>query len=210
MLVVALEQLLDVAPRLRTDPDLVWPSGDPSATFLRICHPVANGAEWHDEIRNIPPVPAPIIRIDIDTDKIQRCRALPTVQNGIEADVFMMPSPIAEGKERPFFPYILMMVESGSGFILASELLTFETSPLDLWGHVPSRIVDQVHQADPRRRHSRRHRAMGRRLGLTTAHAFHENNARQFFRASPRGRTSIDPNFRRWEPPYNRYALAMG
>ena len=62
----------------------------------------------------------------------------------IESDFFMLPTPVHEKGGRPFFPYILLMVDSQSGMILGTEMLHPETSLEAMWGLVPVNVVSQL------------------------------------------------------------------
>lgn len=140
---VALDQLLAVAPTFRDDPAAVEPP-DPFTYLIRINRSASAGAGWTDELRKVPPVEIPIPRVLLNADQVRQCHALPKVQKGIELDFFLMPAPIREGKDRPFYPYVLLLVESESGAIVGQDLLTVDESIGEMWSRVPSKLVDQL------------------------------------------------------------------
>ncbi len=59
-------------------------------------------------------------------------------------DFFMFPAPIQEKKARPYFPYMLLTVDTQSGMILGSELLKPDPSPEAMWGSVPATVAHQL------------------------------------------------------------------
>lgn len=140
---LALDQLLAVAPRLRDNPALVR-SEDSQTYLVRLSRSGSAGAEWTDEMRQIAPVETPIPRVLLNADQVRQCHALRKTQKGIEVDFFLMPAPIREGKDRPFYPYMLLIVDSESGMILAQDLLTVDESVGEMWSRVPSKFVDQL------------------------------------------------------------------
>ena len=120
---VALEQLLDVAPRVRDDEDILF--GEEDDEFLvRIPRVEKARLVWEDKIMRVPEpeekdaAPAPL-----DPQLLESLRQLPEVTNVIEIELTMMPMPVREKKDRPFFPYLLMLVEASSGVILGNDML---------------------------------------------------------------------------------------
>ena len=60
----------------------------------------------------------------------------------LEADLFLMPTSIHEkGAPRPYFPYVLLVVESNSGFILGAEILAPKPSLEDMLAEVPTAFL---------------------------------------------------------------------
>ena len=122
-LTTALEQLLDVAPRVRDDEDVLL--GEENDEFLVRVPRVENARlVWEDKIMRMPKPelkkasPAPL-----DPQLLESLKQLPEVTNVIEIGLTMLPMPVREKKDRPFFPYLLMLVESASGVILGNDML---------------------------------------------------------------------------------------
>ena len=149
MLEVALEQLLHVAPRLQANPSAVRPD-DPQTYLIRTLKRGSNGDQWTDEFRHIPPVSISIPRVIPDADALRQCHAFPKAKNGIEVDLFLVPTPIGDGKLRPLYPYSLLMVESTSGSIVNQEMLVVETSMNDVLCSIPTKVVDQLKESGVR------------------------------------------------------------
>jgi len=53
----------------------------------------------------------------------------------------MSPSPVSEPGKRPFFPYILLVVEAHSGFVVGFRLLDARISVESMWGSIPTAVV---------------------------------------------------------------------
>ena len=61
----------------------------------------------------------------------------------VQADLFLMPSPIKEKEDPwPYFPYNLMMVEARSGVILGTDLLAPKPSLDTVWAKVPEAFLN--------------------------------------------------------------------
>jgi hypothetical protein len=123
-LTTALEQLLDVAPRVRDDEKIL--SGERDYDFLVRVPRVEKGRlVWEDKIMRVPEpdekeaTPAPI-----DPQLLESLKQMPEVTNVIEIEATMLPLPAREKKDRPFFPYLLMLVDANSGVILGSDMLS--------------------------------------------------------------------------------------
>ncbi len=160
LLVQALEQLLEVAPRFREDPSLLTPGGAEGESYLvRVEHgehregPASAGTPvwedgapvWEDRVMEVPP-PEPLpIEIEIDPETLESLESLPQGGYELEIDLFMSPTPIQEEKEaRPVLPYMLLFVEAESGMVLGTELLDPTPSLESMWGSVPLTVARQL------------------------------------------------------------------
>jgi hypothetical protein len=124
---IALEQLLEVAPRVKQDPNLLDPYHD-ERYLIRIPHPQQDKLVWSEEY--IPIYEAKPQSVAADKDKpwmkplkgIQRKRVI------AELDVFMIPNALQTGESRPFFPYILTIAIQRPQNLLGFRILTPEPS----------------------------------------------------------------------------------
>jgi hypothetical protein len=63
----------------------------------------------------------------------------------LESDLYMMDAPVQEkAKDRPFFPFVLMLADHESGMILGIEMLTPLPSLEDMWSEVPAIVVEKL------------------------------------------------------------------
>jgi Domain of unknown function (DUF6930) len=129
-LLVAIEQALEVAARLHSDPELLEPP-DGDQYLVR----VHTEQGWADEWLTPPPPPehtppAP------DTGRLAAMRRnLPRQKWILQVDLFLMGMVVREKDHpRPYLPYLLLVVEAGSGMILGTELLVAEPSLDTMWG----------------------------------------------------------------------------
>lgn len=57
----------------------------------------------------------------------------------------MVPMQISEERgARPYFPHMLLVVESDSGFVFSSELLSPESGLKVMWAEIPTTVVHQL------------------------------------------------------------------
>jgi uncharacterized protein DUF6930 len=145
-LTIALEQLLDVAPRVRDDEDVLC--GEEDDQFLvRVPRVEKARLVWEDKIMRVPEpelkdaTPAPL-----DPQLLESLRRLPEVTNVIEIELTMLPMPVREMKDRPFFPYLLMLAEASSGAILGSDMLQPLPSLGAMRAELPTKVAEYLLQ----------------------------------------------------------------
>lgn len=137
ILALALEQLLDVAPRFG-DEEIDFPE-EQGVFFIRT---LGEEGRWQDRIGTIPPAEPESVDIAIPKSSADAVRRLRRSHNVLEANLFLMPGMFGERGSRPQMAYIFMVVDKASGAILAGEPLYAETTFADMLAEVPKRMVD--------------------------------------------------------------------
>lgn len=138
----ALEQLLDVAPRVREDEEILMPTDEDNDLLVRVSREENSKLIWEDEIVKIPqPPPPPPIKPQIDLKEIEKLKATPLKNHSIEFDVRMLPMPVKE-TERPFFPYLMLIVDSKMGLIMGVEMLQPLPTIAAMRANVPNKLVE--------------------------------------------------------------------
>lgn len=138
-----LEQLLDVAPRFGRNPQLLYPGG-----AHRFLVRVKVGDAWEDRRLHLPP-PAPVqVDAQLDALSLARLQKLPPGSRVLEMALFRMWSPVREGKSRPFYPYVLLLVDAAGGQVLNFEMLTPVPTLEQMWRTVPTRVAQQLARLD--------------------------------------------------------------
>ncbi len=136
-LTIVVQQLLEVAPRFKANPRLL-PDPAKGQYLVRVPRKVGDAVVWEDTIQPVPPVPVMSFDMPMDTKLLAQVKALPQSRDKVEMDLFVVPSPIREHKEkRPYFPYMLMAVHSRSGAIIGGELLAPDPDIIAVWARVP-------------------------------------------------------------------------
>jgi hypothetical protein len=139
-LTYALEQTLDVAPRLKVDPALLDDIDDVSY-LVRAPRKEAGGLVWEDRVEKVPPVEPDPIQLPMDIDVLEDVMRLPRSRHSLEIDFFTVLVRIEEKGERPYFPHMLLVVDSDSGMLLGNELLAPEPDLASVWGSIPVTLV---------------------------------------------------------------------
>jgi hypothetical protein len=141
VLVCALEQLVQVAPRFQEDPDLFTPTKTEHDYLVR----VNNNGEWEDRIKHIVFREEKTLDLLMNEEALEHLRTLMPGILVVEIDLYMMDEPVQEKpKERPFFPFLLMLADHESGMILGVDMLTPLPSLEEMWSEVPGIVVEKL------------------------------------------------------------------
>lgn len=128
LLIRILEQAADVLARASTDETLLEPLKEDSY-LMRIPETQDGGIIWRDEVVQITPPPFPSLEIQISSEQIEAIRKLDK-QREVEVDIVTLPEPVVDDNGRPFLPNLLMVVDSKSGMVYASEMLPTADTPM--------------------------------------------------------------------------------
>lgn len=148
LLTLALEQLLDVAPRFRAN-EAFFNTNAPDQFLMRTPRGENQQLLWEDQIVRVPP-PAPTVTrpTPLDPQQLATLNQLPLGPHVIELEVAMLPTPVAEKKERPFFPYVLLIVDANSGMIVGMEMMQPLPSLDEMRAAVPQQVAAFLSQLD--------------------------------------------------------------
>ncbi len=138
-----LEQVLEVMPRLR-DGRVLEPDPIENRYLVRVCARPYDPSTWRDEIIEVPPPEPHQILIHVEPDLLGIADALPHRRHEIEADFFRTPilvNDAKEGADRPYFPYLLMVVDGQNGMILGGEMFSPAPTLEEMWGRIPQQMV---------------------------------------------------------------------
>ena len=130
----ALEQASIVAKKALDDPDILY-EGEPDAYFVRQPVRKGNRLEWRNTW--IEPVPLPDTsepEIRFDQRRLEALKNIRTEQTGtMEIDFFYMPAPIQDEPDaRPYYPNIILFVDTVSGLIVHTEITSHEPTTEEL------------------------------------------------------------------------------
>lgn len=138
MLIHGLEQLMDVAPRFKKDPDMLEPSEPDGKLLVR----VQENGEWIDRPQQIKFPVDPPLRLSMNMDALNELKSLKKRNATVEVDIQMMESAVRDKSfDRPYFPFMLMIAEKQSHMILGIDLLSPLPSLEEMWGTVPEKVT---------------------------------------------------------------------
>ncbi len=139
LLACALEQLLDIAPRFKENPRILSPTDSNEDYLVR----VKQNDKWEDSVARVKSSMETVLRLKMNTDALSALKQMPPSGMVVEADLFMTDQPTQEKRaERPYFPFMLMLADHESGFILTSKLLTPLPTIEEMMGEVPALVAE--------------------------------------------------------------------
>jgi hypothetical protein len=142
-----LEQVVEVALQFKENPTLLDTENEEDY-LVRVPRQEEGKLVWEGQVLPIPPPEPTPIRIALDLDLLEKMKQLPQSSLVLEVDLFAMPTPMGEQDQRPYFPCMLLIVDSKSGLVLGSELLTPEEGLETMWGVIPLMLLYQLAQAE--------------------------------------------------------------
>jgi hypothetical protein len=122
-LTVALQQAMDVSLRFKKDPELLdHPSMD--HYLVRVPDKPGGNIIWKDEwLEPLPLKIEDIPAISVEETTLNRLTKARLQRKGIwEIDFFYVPAVVREKGERPYYPYMILLVDHDSSFILNFQL----------------------------------------------------------------------------------------
>jgi hypothetical protein len=141
-LAYALDQLAEVAPRFKENPDL-FDSND-SEQYLVRGPKSKDASSWEDRTLTVlPPEPKPI-KLLMDTQLLAHLKQIKPKNSKFEIDLCMFPAPMRDRGDRPYFSYILLIVDVQSGMVLCHEMFQPLPSLEEMWGKVPLTVAQTL------------------------------------------------------------------
>jgi len=123
-LTLALQQTVEVSLRFKEDPNILAPPKR-SQYLVRVPREAKDGWHWTDKWMG--PEPTKELKImapPINEIRLQKLKKNVTRRGGVwEADFFFSPTPVKEGKEKPYYPYAALYVDKRSGIILHVDMI---------------------------------------------------------------------------------------
>lgn len=140
LLICVLEQTVEVSLGVKTDADMLYPD-DQDGYLLRKRINTGNRTEWRDFIWHETKEPAGPVEFFSDMIAFNNVRKLQNAAYSLEMELFMSPHAVSENEDGPYYPYILLMVETGQGLVLGHELIFPLPNLETMWQKMPSFIA---------------------------------------------------------------------
>ncbi|MGI8467167.1 MAG: DUF7309 domain-containing protein [Pyrinomonadaceae bacterium] len=153
MLIYAIEQALEVAPRVRENPEILDDESDTKNEVVLMRGAEKQGAKlvWRDERREIQPPAEEEFTIAIPQGLIDELKAFPQAKNFVlEAALFIMPNPIAEKGKRPYFPKMLMLADGRSGMIAGFQLIAPKETDAENYVEISRHFFEALRKTEVR------------------------------------------------------------
>ncbi|MEW6738049.1 MAG: hypothetical protein AB1489_42625 [Acidobacteriota bacterium] len=139
----ALEQTMEIATQFKDNRSL-FEDPNEERYLVRIPQQEKNQISWQNQVLPVPP-PEPLsVPISMDMESLEELEKLPLSNLIIEVDFFMLPTPIREKGQKPYYPYMLLIAETNNGMIIGTELFKPEPDLTSMWGMIPAQVATQL------------------------------------------------------------------
>lgn len=141
MLIHGLEQLMDVAPRFKNNPELLEPQEPDGKYLVR----VYEDNEWIDRHQKIKFPADPPLQLKMNTEALDHLKSMSKQNSIVEIDLQMMEQAVRDKDfDRPYFPFMLLIAEKESRMILGFDLLPPLPSLEEMWEDIPAAVVETL------------------------------------------------------------------
>jgi hypothetical protein len=142
LLTLTIEQAMDVCSRVKDNPDLL-DAEDENLFLVRVPEKKANKLLWHDEWKKPAPIKPDIQHkpAAFDQFRLQKIRQSTEIVDAVwEFEYFYFPNGVRDGKERPYFPVMLLWGDQDSLLILSHEM----TKPAEYQNSIVPQFLNLV------------------------------------------------------------------
>lgn len=152
LLTLALKEGLHVAEHLRDmDTDTLLKHLEQGEVLVRVPRQQDDGIHWENVWYPMPEEEEQPYRIRIPADALDQLRHMLPNLSEVQVDFFMLPTGVQEEEdERPYIPFLLLVVDGESGEPLVVDLLRVQESIRHMYEHLPGRIVQELVKAQVR------------------------------------------------------------
>ncbi|MEA3446273.1 MAG: hypothetical protein U9R19_16260 [Bacteroidota bacterium] len=149
-----LRQTIDVAKRFENNEELIYPPEPEREEHYLIRKPTLKNNEitWTDTYRLVKLADKPI-EFKISQLSVDSFNNKPASKNIFVADFFMFPNPVNEPGQKPYFPYLLLLLDKESEMIMGYEMLTPKDGYIEMLSNIPQSLLNQLinHTAKPKK-----------------------------------------------------------
>ena len=137
-----LDQFLEVCMRTKGGKAGKQWAPDVANVFpVRECIMSGESIKWHDTKMEIH-IPADIgIQYVIDPGLKEKAKVVPPGKDIYEIDFFLTPAQVKEKNKRPFFSYMLLLVDQKSGMVLFNDILDLSDGINEMLAKIPGCIL---------------------------------------------------------------------
>jgi hypothetical protein len=140
-LINVLEQTIDVSLRFYDDADILYPDNK-EGYLLRKCIKKSDKVLWQDCIWHESQESPNQIEFISDMIAFEKLKSIPNRKVSLEIDIFMSPHAVHEKGEKPYYPYILILLETKNGMILGHKLIPPLPNLQAMWQKMPSILAN--------------------------------------------------------------------
>ena len=143
---VILEQVLEVARRVKQDPGCLFREGDAGdAILVRTPSGSPGRLHWEDRYEMVyPEQGSRKFNLTYSAGSREKVSRLPQSRTIFQLDLVLLPAPVKERGQRGYFPFVLLLVEKESGMIPGMQTLVPLPDLHVMYESVPQKVLDEL------------------------------------------------------------------
>jgi len=119
---IIFEQCPEIFRNTKEDEDFTYPYEDNDDLYLIRETKEGSESEWQNNFKEVFIEPVEY-KSRFSTNDLTRLSGFPVKPSILQIDLAMLPTPVKEGKNKPYFPFILLAVDKKTGIVLDFETL---------------------------------------------------------------------------------------
>ncbi len=149
-----LTQIMEVAPRVQVEgPDILVHPEDERRLLTRVPRLTEEGILWDEAYVKPLPWDGWVLSPDLPEEFLQELQTLPQSTEIWQVDVFMGVTGVRDTKrERPYIPYIFIVGEAKTGYILEGEVLSAKEGLGQMYERIPGHVLQLMWERGSRPR----------------------------------------------------------
>jgi len=143
---ILLEQLVEVALRVKNDPDIVLRNAETYDDLLiRTLTKTSKRTLWKDVYELLDPSKArQRFQLNYKKDTLENVSKLPEARAILQLDLVLLPNPVMEKGKRGFYPFALLMADEELGVVPGMQMLTPEPDLHSMYESVPQKVLEEL------------------------------------------------------------------
>jgi len=135
---IILEQSLNVIKRIKNKKDIITPDyKNPDVYLIR---ELADSEKWKDVYETIIPEDKSIF-VGYDSSLLEELIHMPQHKKTLQTDLLIIPNAIKEKGGKPYFPFLILVVDKKSGIIEGFQMLTPVPNIDKMYASIPMELL---------------------------------------------------------------------
>lgn len=138
---IILEQCPYVFEKTKEDEDFIYPGDDDENRYLIREIKAGSVTEWENAYKEVWAEPLNYM-IRFPSIHLARLKNRQKKQETLQVDLVMLPSPVKEGNIKPYFPFVLLLVNKKTGIIQDYNMLSPLPDLDTMYESIPEKLLD--------------------------------------------------------------------
>lgn len=138
---IILEQCPYIFEKAREDEDFIYPGDDNENRYLIRSINEGSGAEWKNAYKEVWAEPLDY-NVRFPLSLLTQLKNRQKKQETVQIDLVMLPSPVKDGDIKPYYPFVLLVINKKTGIIQDFKMLTPLPDLDTMYESIPEKLLD--------------------------------------------------------------------